>query len=183
MTYEMHRIVRISVVGFTVALLVTGLFSFGALSSNDPPDQYTADEPTDSDGSGSTDFMIGSPSGGTGGSTPGTVTITTVDGQTVVTFQGTTPGDDFGYSIAVIKAFAPGGYDAVFVGAPQDQGGEGLVYVFYGPFGGTQSYTISAADADLVLAGSTPGLIGFGSMVGEVSDLTADGVPEVRVLG
>lgn len=97
----------------------------------------------------------------------------------VITLKGNTADDWFGYSVAVAGDLNDDGFEDLIVGAPKDEAGK--AFVFYGPFDGTGPLEITAANADMAFSSPDPDDYDFGDAVGRVSDLTGDGIPELRI--
>jgi hypothetical protein len=83
------------------------------------------------------------------------------------------PGDLFGHAVACAGDVNGDGFDDVIVGAPQNSGGRGRAYVF---FGGPHADNVP----DLILTGAAAGDF-FGDAVGAAGDVNGDGYADVIV--
>jgi FG-GAP repeat len=102
-------------------------------------------------------------------------------GQVIVRFLASTCDDAFGSSVSIIRDLNADGNDDLIIGAPLN--GTGRAYVFFGPFGtGTGTQEIYADAADMQFFGPA-GFERLGERVGSVSDITGDGVPDLRIRG
>lgn len=146
-----------------------------------PPEDYVAPESVDLTADSYADTIFAAPSGADPqGPDPGEVYVVSgADGSVVITLIGNTADDWFGYSVAVAGDLNDDGFDDLIVGAPKDEAGK--AFVFYGPFDGTGPLEITAANADMAFSSPDPDDYDFGDAVGRVSDLTGDGIPELRI--
>lgn len=96
-----------------------------------------------------------------------------VDGDIVVSMPQR--NGHFGYSVARVGDIDGDGFEDVAVGAPGAKfngPGSGAVFVYFGPFDGTGSF--SATNADVVFVGPGPGAH-LGTSVAGVGDVDGDG--------
>ncbi|MDY7109740.1 MAG: hypothetical protein SYC29_13980 [Planctomycetota bacterium] len=152
------------------------------LTANAQDDEYVVSTTDDLDADTRSDVIIAAPDGGSPLPLPGIVYVTSgEDGDLMVTFEGTTGDDLFGYAVTCDADLNGDGFKDVAVGAPLD--GDGRVYVFHGPFDSAVPLTISAHDADLVLNRVFSWIHDFGSEVGALADLSGDGIGDLRAAG
>ena len=87
---------------------------------------------------------------------------------------GETDRDLFGGAVTSVGDFNGDGFGDVTVGASENQGRSGRAYTFFGPLVGT----ISAANADSIVSGSSLDQLGFSISGG---DFNGDGAPDLVI--
>ncbi|MCH8115954.1 MAG: FG-GAP repeat protein [Chloroflexi bacterium] len=169
--------------GLLVVLVVALLAAILAwpVGAQEEPQDFTVTESADITGDSTSATIIAAPAGADPSvSDPGEVYIVSgTNGSVVITITGASDGDWFGYSTAVAGDLNSDGYKDIIIGAPRD--GNGRAYLFYGPFRDDGPLLISATNADRFFASPDPADYDFGEAVAPVHDLTADGVPELRI--
>lgn len=155
--------------GGLLALMLTARSS----SQEEPPPDFIAPESVDLTADSTVDTIYAAPSAGE------VYVLSGADGSVVITLRGNTADDWFGYSVAVAGDLNTDGFQDIIIGAPKED--DGWAYAFYGPFRDDGPLLITAANADMAFNSPDPDDYEFGNAVGPVSDLTSDGIPELRI--
>lgn len=173
-----RSVCRVCLIGFVVPLSSMAA-ALVCAADDPPPDNYTVTTSDDLDGDDEMDVVIALPAGHSGtGQEAGLLRVMSSSSGTV-TLTGRKGGDWFGASAAIAGRLNSDNYDDLIVGAPREL--DGRAYVFYGPFRSYVNPNLNVADADFEFYSPDAEDYDFGEQVGAVSDVSGDGIPDLRI--
>lgn len=105
--------------------------------------------------------------------------ISGADDDDAITMMANNPGDQFGYSVAVLDDGDNNGIKDLLVGAPFEEAGK--AYLFSETFEVSPLSPVPANDADMIFISPDAVDYEFGERVAPVSDLDGDGIQDIRI--